>query len=116
VPFGNDLFAKYGNQKAVPLVGNFDPPVASAPAAPAKKAKGKKAKAAAAAALANANSSANTAAPTPAPVKRLGKPTTEAEVAAYFSAMTRKLEDRDFVTSSVNVDEIASLLLSDLQL
>ena len=27
VPFGNDLYAQYGDEFAVPVVGNFDPPV-----------------------------------------------------------------------------------------
>ncbi len=29
VPFGNDLYAEFGNELAAPLVGNFDPPVAA---------------------------------------------------------------------------------------
>ncbi|MCA9241356.1 MAG: hypothetical protein KDA37_14195, partial [Planctomycetales bacterium] len=29
VPFGNDLFAQFGDELALPIVGNFDPPVAS---------------------------------------------------------------------------------------
>lgn len=29
VPFGNDLYAQYGDQFAAPVLGNFDPPVAS---------------------------------------------------------------------------------------
>ncbi len=34
-PFGNDLFAQFGNSYSLPLVGNFDPPVVvSAAAAP----------------------------------------------------------------------------------
>ncbi len=28
-PFGNDLFAQYGDEFAIPIVGNFDPPVAA---------------------------------------------------------------------------------------
>src|SRR5262249_61656860 len=28
-PFGNDLYAIFGNAAALPVVGNFDPPVAS---------------------------------------------------------------------------------------
>jgi hypothetical protein len=31
VPFGNDTTARFGDQFALPLVGNFDPPVAGAP-------------------------------------------------------------------------------------
>ena len=27
VPFGFDLYAEFGNERALPLVGNFDPPV-----------------------------------------------------------------------------------------
>ncbi len=30
VPFGFDLYAEFGNERALPLVGNFDPPVAAA--------------------------------------------------------------------------------------
>jgi hypothetical protein len=30
VPFGRDLYAEFGNERALPLVGNFDPPVAAA--------------------------------------------------------------------------------------
>jgi len=29
VPFGNDLFARFGDQFSIPVVGNFDPPVAA---------------------------------------------------------------------------------------
>ncbi len=29
VPFGNDLYAEFGDELALPIVGNFDPPVAS---------------------------------------------------------------------------------------
>ncbi|MCG8450232.1 MAG: Ig-like domain-containing protein, partial [Pirellulales bacterium] len=29
-PFGNDLYAEFGNELAAPIVGNFDPPVADA--------------------------------------------------------------------------------------
>jgi hypothetical protein len=29
-PFGNDLFAQFGDEAALPVVGNFDPPVSSA--------------------------------------------------------------------------------------
>ncbi len=28
VPFGNDLFAEFGDERSLPIVGNFDPPVA----------------------------------------------------------------------------------------
>jgi hypothetical protein len=31
VPFGNDLYAEFGNELAAPLVGNFDPPITSEP-------------------------------------------------------------------------------------
>jgi hypothetical protein len=39
-PFGRDLYAEFGNERALPLVGNFDPPVTAAssttpPATPA---------------------------------------------------------------------------------
>ena len=34
VPFGNDLYAEFGDELALPIVGNFDPPVADAPANP----------------------------------------------------------------------------------
>ena len=27
-PFGNDLYAEFGNELAAPIVGNFDPPIA----------------------------------------------------------------------------------------
>ena len=30
VPFGNDLFAQFGDEAALPVVGNFDPPTSSA--------------------------------------------------------------------------------------
>ncbi len=30
VPFGNDLYAEFGDELALPIVGNFDPPVAAA--------------------------------------------------------------------------------------
>ena len=30
-PFGNDLYAEFGNELASPIVGNFDPPVAADP-------------------------------------------------------------------------------------
>lgn len=33
-PFGFDLYAEFGNERALPLVGNFDPPVAASPATP----------------------------------------------------------------------------------
>jgi len=29
-PFGNDLFAEFGDERSLPIVGNFDPPVARA--------------------------------------------------------------------------------------
>lgn len=29
VPFGNDLYAEFGDERALPLVGNFDPPVSA---------------------------------------------------------------------------------------
>src|SRR5690606_20661628 len=29
VPFGNDLYAEFGDDFALPIVGNFDPPVAA---------------------------------------------------------------------------------------
>ena len=32
VPFGADLFAEFGDELALPIVGNFDPPVAARPA------------------------------------------------------------------------------------
>ena len=28
-PFGNDIFAQFGDERALPIVGNFDPPVAA---------------------------------------------------------------------------------------
>src|SRR5690606_6990620 len=28
VPFGNDLYAEFGDERSLPIVGNFDPPVA----------------------------------------------------------------------------------------
>lgn len=31
VPFGNDLYAEFGDELALPIVGNFDPPVAAGP-------------------------------------------------------------------------------------
>jgi hypothetical protein len=31
VPFGNDLYAEFGDERALPIVGNFDPPVAARP-------------------------------------------------------------------------------------
>lgn len=31
VPFGEDLYAEFGDELALPIFGNFDPPVASAP-------------------------------------------------------------------------------------
>lgn len=36
VPFGNDLYAEFGDERALPIVGNFDPPVTpeTAPADP----------------------------------------------------------------------------------
>jgi hypothetical protein len=34
VPFGNDLYADFGDEQAMPLVGNFDPPVTKASAEP----------------------------------------------------------------------------------
>jgi hypothetical protein len=33
VPFGFDLFAEFGDELALPIVGNFDPPVSAQPAA-----------------------------------------------------------------------------------
>ncbi len=30
VPFGNDIFAQFGDEAAMPVVGNFDPPTSSA--------------------------------------------------------------------------------------
>jgi subtilisin-like proprotein convertase family protein len=30
VPFGNDIFAEFGDERALPIVGNFDPPVSAA--------------------------------------------------------------------------------------
>jgi hypothetical protein len=33
-PFGFDLYAEFGQERALPLVGNFDPPVAASSAAP----------------------------------------------------------------------------------
>jgi hypothetical protein len=35
VPFGFDLYAEFGHERALPLIGNFDPPVAAVPAQPA---------------------------------------------------------------------------------
>jgi hypothetical protein len=32
VPFGNDLYAEFGDERSLPIVGNFDPPVAPRPA------------------------------------------------------------------------------------
>ncbi|MEX2171963.1 MAG: Ig-like domain-containing protein [Pirellulales bacterium] len=34
VPFGTDLFAEFGDELALPIVGNFDPPVASGATVP----------------------------------------------------------------------------------
>jgi hypothetical protein len=34
VPFGFDLYAEFGNERALPLLGNFDPPVAQTAAEP----------------------------------------------------------------------------------
>ncbi|HEY3392943.1 MAG TPA: hypothetical protein VGK58_09565, partial [Lacipirellulaceae bacterium] len=31
VPFGNDLYAEFGDERSLPIVGNFDPPVAARP-------------------------------------------------------------------------------------
>jgi hypothetical protein len=31
VPFGNDLYAEFGDERSLPIVGNFDPPVAPRP-------------------------------------------------------------------------------------
>jgi subtilisin-like proprotein convertase family protein len=31
VPFGNDLYAEFGDERSLPVVGNFDPPVAARP-------------------------------------------------------------------------------------
>ena len=30
IPFGNDIYAQYGNSFALPVVGNFDPPATDA--------------------------------------------------------------------------------------
>jgi|GEM_PF-1656499 len=35
-PLGNDLYARFGNQTALPLLGNFDPPVASSNSGPTR--------------------------------------------------------------------------------
>jgi subtilisin-like proprotein convertase family protein len=32
VPFGSDLYAEFGDDRAMPILGNFDPPVATIPA------------------------------------------------------------------------------------
>ncbi|HEX2475613.1 MAG TPA: proprotein convertase P-domain-containing protein [Lacipirellulaceae bacterium] len=32
VPFGNDLYAEFGDERSLPIVGNFDPPTAPRPA------------------------------------------------------------------------------------
>jgi subtilisin-like proprotein convertase family protein len=32
VPFGKDLYAEFGDERSLPIVGNFDPPVAARPA------------------------------------------------------------------------------------
>jgi subtilisin-like proprotein convertase family protein len=32
VPFGNDLYAEFGDERSLPIVGNFDPPAAPRPA------------------------------------------------------------------------------------
>jgi len=34
VPFGSDLYAEFGDDRAMPMVGNFDPPVAQPASAP----------------------------------------------------------------------------------
>lgn len=34
VPFGFDLYAEFGNERALPIAGNFDPPVAASSAPP----------------------------------------------------------------------------------
>lgn len=34
VPFGTDLFAEFGDEQALPIVGNFDPPVAAGAVVP----------------------------------------------------------------------------------
>src|SRR5690606_112794 len=34
VPFGNDIYAEFGDEKALPIVGNFDPPVTDGPSNP----------------------------------------------------------------------------------
>ena len=34
IPFGNDIYAEFGDELALPLIGNFDPPVTPTVIAP----------------------------------------------------------------------------------